>query len=58
MLARADLDGRHYERISRLRRFNVFHENPEMVGREDAEVNAEDQADYFLNMPKEKRDFE
>merc|ERR1719231_653034 len=37
------------ERVMRLKRFNVFHENPEMVGVEGASVNAADQAHYYLN---------
>ena len=46
------------ERVMRLKRFNVFHENPAMVGVEDASVNAADQAHYYLNQAKEKREFE
>ena len=46
------------ERVMRLKRFNVFHENPEMVGVEGGSVNAADQSHYYLNQAKEKREFE
>lgn len=46
------------ERVMRLKRFNVFHENPAMVGVESATVNAADQAHYYFNQEKDKREFE
>jgi len=43
------------ERVSRLKRFNVFHEDPSMVGEVTATMTPANQAEYFLNQEAEKR---
>jgi len=46
------------ERVKRLKKFNVFHEDPSMVGEQTAEADCAAQATYYLNQPAEKRTFE
>lgn len=46
------------ERVMRLQRFSVFHEDPAMVGVENASVDPVAQSHHYLNQPKEKREFE
>jgi len=46
------------ERATRLKRLNVFHEDPAMVGVEDAAVDPRAQANYYLNQRNEMDNFE
>jgi len=45
------------ERATRLKRFNVFHEDPAMVGVEGAPVDVHAQAVYYLNQEDDMRNF-